>query len=174
MKKVFLILSFMVLFSCKKEPQLFYEFDTVDYYHSNVSSDDIYNLTNDLNDSEESDAFLNIYYDENFPKSINDRDFIRNVKHLYKVQGTLDKKYFTTLKDIFSDHYDFKFSTNKCEPEFRDILIFKKDSKVTGICKICFECGISHLVSVEKSIMFSRTDDDYKRLQKMIKENFKQ
>ena len=37
MKKVLVILSFMVLFSCRKEPQPFYEFDTVDYYHVDIN-----------------------------------------------------------------------------------------------------------------------------------------
>lgn len=56
----------------------------------------------------------------------------------------------------------------ECLPFFRDILVFKKDKKIVGINKICFECGISNFVSKEYDISYFN-EEEMKILEQYLK-----
>ena len=44
------------------------------------------------------------------------------------------------LNNLFREKEIEDVSVTSCEPIYNDILLFKKNSKVTGIVKICFNC----------------------------------
>lgn len=47
---------------------------------------------------------------------------------------------FEALNKIFIEKPYEEGSARACIPVFRDILIFKKNDKITGMMKICFNC----------------------------------
>ncbi|AWH86870.1 hypothetical protein HYN59_17915 [Flavobacterium album] len=51
----------------------------------------------------------------------------------------LDTVLNSKLRGIFKEDTPLSFTTT-CEPTFRDIFLFKKNKKIIGIAKICFEC----------------------------------
>jgi len=174
MKKVLVILSFMILFSCKKEPQPFYEFDTVDYYHVDINQVERLALFNRKDNPEKDDKiFWDIFFKDMASETLKDKEFIANLKRIYKVQGTIDKKYYATVNDIFSEKFDSSEYTIACEPEYRDILIFKKDNKVTGIAKICFEYEKSNLIGASKKTAHLGNENDFSRLKGILNEQKK-
>ena len=174
MKKTLLILSFMVLFSCKKEPEPFYEFDTVDYYHVDINQDERMALFDRQNNPERDDKiFWDLFFKNTTTKALKDKEFIANLKRLYKIQGTINKKYYGAINNIFSEKFNSSDYTIACEPEYRDILIFKKDNKVTGIAKICFECEKSNLIGTNKKTAYLGNENDFSRLKGILNEQEK-
>lgn len=55
-------------------------------------------------------------------------------------------------------------TVSACAPSYRDIIILKKDNKISGIAKICFECEQYYFIG--NSFYFSDFDeyDDLKEL----------
>jgi len=169
MKKILLILSFIILFSCTKEPEPFYDFDTVDYYHVDINQDERMALFDRQNNPEKDDkVFWNLFFKDMAPETLKDKEFIANLKRLYKVQGTIDKKYYAIINNIFSEKFNSSEYTIACEPEYRDILIFKKDNRITGIAKICFECEKSNLIGTIKKTAHLGNEGDFSRLQGIL------
>ncbi len=57
-----------------------------------------------------------------------------------------------------------------CAPEYRDILIFKKNEKISGVAKICLSCSQFYLISSKKEISTDNfgTEEEYKSLKKLF------
>jgi hypothetical protein len=58
-------------------------------------------------------------------------------------EDSLNSQIKESLKLIAPDRSKIVTS---CLPIYRDILILKTDNKITGIAKICFECGQFHFI----------------------------
>ena len=169
MKSCFLILTILLLFSCKKQPAPFSQFDKIEYYHTDINQDGITALFNRKAQLSKDDKdFWDIFFKYHQPRSVNDEQVIAVIKRLYKVQGTIDEKYYKAIADIFSDHEinDYMIA---CEPQFRNILIFKKDNKVTGILKICFGCEKRDFIGSDKNTVYFGAKG-YKKLKNIVTE----
>lgn len=58
--------------------------------------------------------------------------------------------------------------TARCIPHYRDILVFKKRNKTTGVALICFECQKQQIMSVENGEIDFDHFFDYGRLQFLL------
>lgn len=73
------------------------------------------------------------------PKSISDTLFVKDLENLNYHKEKLGVAQYPKIVEIYtrgSAHYD-----TSCVKTFRDILIFKKNNKIIGVSKICFDCG---------------------------------
>jgi uncharacterized protein YxeA len=50
------------------------------------------------------------------------------------------------LREIFREKSTKRTEWVSCEPIYRDIYVFKKNGKVSGIAKLCYECGLFQLL----------------------------
>lgn len=58
-----------------------------------------------------------------------------------------------------------------CIPVFRDILIFRKNKKNSGMMKICFGCHQYRILGTNAKTENFGTDNDYSQLWKILNEN---
>ena len=53
---------------------------------------------------------------------------------------------FSQLNEIFCYRKHKSILISRCMPVFRDILLFKKDNRIVGTARICFDCG-QHVIT---------------------------
>lgn len=134
MKKIFkLLIVFAVLYI----PYYFYtrtnfEFDeAIHYSFEEIKYKKVEKLKN----------FEAIYFGD-YPDNLNETDIHNELtKHGY-IENKIDETKLISLKTIFRFQIDLSIikTVTACAPEYNDIIIFKKDNKITGIAKICFGC----------------------------------
>lgn len=76
----------------------------------------------------------------------------------------INKSKFTQMNKIFVEKTFNDGINYACIPFFRDILIFKKQGKVIGIAKICFDCHQFRIIGPEANTDNFGMDDDYEKL----------
>jgi hypothetical protein len=141
-KRYSIVLLLFLILSCKsKEEKMFFDFDSVEYYslYKNKEKEIIENNRKGIKDS----ILNNTLYSE-FPDTLDNDVFYKTVNSNSFSKFKLSQEDIQYLKDdIFHEKLSFKmFELNKaCAPEYRDILIFKKNNEISGIAKICLSCG---------------------------------
>lgn len=143
MKYLFLLLTLIMVSSCESnEKKLFFDFDEVDYYKVDQKKESEYYEKERENRNEKDTVFDKIYYDD-FPVDLKDTLFLSKIKsdRFNKIElAEEDKKLLKT--SIFKKRLvinPFKM-VRACAPIFNDILIFKKNNRISGIAKICLSC----------------------------------
>ena len=80
---------------------------------------------------------------------------------------------FFNLNEIFCSKKYSLSTFAVCTPFYRDILIFKKSERISGIVKLCFSCSQSTLTAKEKKLpSLSYNDEKWEELSKLLK-NYK-
>ncbi|MFC5979855.1 hypothetical protein [Flavobacterium salmonis] len=149
---------------------MFFDFDSVEYYSLNKSKDE---EVNDNNRKGIKDSILNnILYSE-FPEKLNNGVFYKKINSDGFSKSELSQEDVEYLKnDVFVEKFSLKmFEMSKaCAPEYRDILVFKKENEISGIAKICLSCGHFYFVSSKKEINTEDfgTERDYESLGKLF------
>ena len=140
MRNVFIFLIATLLCSCQKTKEnerVFFDFDQIEHYHIDFTAKQFKPIQNVKSNEEK--LFYNILRFD-YPKSINEQNFIENLEKFYK-KKLIDSQKFNLISEIYSEkeHADPVYAS--CAPFYRDVLVFKKYGKVIGISKICFECN---------------------------------
>jgi hypothetical protein len=165
-----LLLLFLIL-SCKsKEEKFFFDFDSVEYYslNKNKEVEIVENNRKGVKDS----ILNNILYSE-FPEKLDNNILFKTINSKGFSKFKLSQKDVEYLKnDVFEEKFSLKmFEFNKaCAPEYRDILVFKKNNGISGIAKICLSCGQFYFISSKKGIQTKDfgTEQDYESLAKLF------
>lgn len=141
------------------ESKNFFKFDTVLHYSMNDNIDDV---------QRNSEVFNQLYYGK-YPDSIDDTLIIsklEKVGYVYKILS-LDKK--NNINNIFSEtKIKRKGYTSMCYPLYRDILVFKKEEKIIGIAKLCFECEKTSIIGTNLNTISFNTPKTLKKLYKIL------
>lgn len=140
MKKVF---KFLIVFTILYTPYYFYT-------KTNFDFDEAIHYTFDDTKYKKAEKLKNfdaIYFGD-YPNDLNDTNIHDElIKHGYK-KNQIDEKKLSSLNSIFRFQIDLTFikSVTACAPEYNDIIILKKQNKITGIAKICFGCDKHYFV----------------------------
>ncbi|MGB3453280.1 MAG: hypothetical protein WBA59_05600 [Moheibacter sp.] len=143
------------------ENKNFFEFDEVLHY----STDD-----NSVQANKKMEAFKDLYYG-NFPRSLNQDISFSFESDLIKfgyVENIIPSNKNNQINKIFSERRLKNGRTIMCLPKYRDILIFKKDRKITAIVKVCFECEKCQIIGTEKNTMSFYTPKNFRKLHKVL------
>lgn len=170
-KRYSIVLLLFVLLSCKsKEEKMFFDFDSVEYYSLNKSKEQ----EMDKNHRKGIDNTIEdkIFYNE-YPEKVNSSVFNKTINSDGFSKSELSQKDVEYLKnDIFLEKPSLKMFENvyACAPEYRDILVFKKNKEISGIAKICLSCRQFYFVSSKKEINTENfgTDQEFKSLEKLF------
>ena len=174
MKKISLILVLLFIARCnKKESEKlvpFFKFDEVIHYQVN-DQDEVWKLLK-VSESERTESGKNFYkilMEYNYPISLSNSTFLKNLETLYPIKNQIPKNLFSELSKIFSQSNVVDNTEYACEPFFRDIFIFKKNDKITGIAKICLECEKYYFVGANEDTQNFGSNGEFENLQKIIK-----
>ena len=102
------------------------------------------------------------------PKSITDTSFINNLETFGYTKSKIDEKKFNEIDEIFTEKKHSESYATACIYIYRDILIFKKKSKIIGIAKICFGCDANIIVGTKSNTEEFGMSGDYEKLSKIL------
>ena len=169
-KRYSIVLLLFVILSCKsKEEKMFFDFDSVEYYSLNKSKEvEIIENRKGIKDS----ILNNILYSE-FPNKLNNNGFYKTINSSGFSKFKLFPKDVEYLRnDVFVEKFSLKMfeAMKACAPEYRDILVFRKNNEISGIAKICLSCGQFYLISSKKKTETENfgTEEEYKSLEKLF------
>ncbi|CAA9195134.1 hypothetical protein FLACOL7796_00474 [Flavobacterium collinsii] len=170
-KRYSIVLLLLLIMSCKsKEEKMFFDFDSVEYYSLNKSKE----VEMDNNHSKGIDNTIEdkIFFDD-YPEKVNSDVFIKTINSDGFSKFELSQKDVEYLRnDIFLEKSYLKMFeyVYACAPEYRDILIFKKNEEISGVAKICLSCSQFYLISSKKEIKTDNfgTEEEYKSLEKLF------
>ncbi len=152
MKNAILLLSFFLIISCQSvdnRPSIFSNSDEISFYRVKSESENLFGKDS----IEVPKVFTKILFDNEPLKLPNSNEILHLEKYYQKIP--LNSKSTEKITEIFNDagfpinNASFGVSTI-CAPVYRDILVFKKDGKVTVYAKICLSCYKNYVVSEKK------------------------
>ena len=161
---LFFGLTIIIHFGCgSKTGKTFFDYDEIVHYTNDF---DAYKL-NELYDNQSKTGIdslkLNVITGK-IPQTISDQSFIDKLGDIGYSRRKVDKTKFLEIDKIFIEKTVDENLATSCVSIYRDILLFKKQNKVVGVAKICFECLDSQIVGTTANTENFGQDGDYKRL----------
>lgn len=156
-----------------KNPIPFFDFDAITYYHIDITAGQIADIL-DKEDmqaedmqTEDDKILLNLLGEK--PKKIDDTISLHQVEQYYPVKIDIKGDKINLFKDIFTEKYKEPDWGTACAANYRDILIFKKNGKVTGIANICFGCFLFNITGTNVNTKGFGQDGDMQKLHDLLK-----
>lgn len=150
----------------------YFEFDEISHYRNEMPKSDIGNFLNNRSKSKIDSIKYDILFGD-IPISLNDSTFTLKLKSLNAKENKIQRKYYKAIERIFSFKKHEETYGYGCIYVYRDILVFKKRKKITGVAKICFECLGSKIIGSKMNTSEFGMSGDYKRLEYILQENIK-
>ncbi len=179
---VFKTLSILLLFTaCTKspkvaitekstEPQYFFDFDEVIHFRidkiTETLADSMF-VSRDRN-NEAKRKFRILYNYESYPSRLNDSTFLKELSALYKFQQKIPSSKMVQMSNIFSERKTRSETSTTCDPKFRDVLIFKKNGSLSGVAKICFQCGKHYIIGSKRNTLMFGQNREFEELKKLL------
>lgn len=170
--KNFALVALFVFMGCKPEIEkelsvAFFDFDEV--YHYQISEKEERNIYNTYNENDSIRIqFSMVVNGDSLPSSLNDNWFMQKLEKFYLKKQQLKGDKIDSLSTIFSSSLKEKSVSTTCEPIYRNVFIFKKQGKVVGISKICFDCLMEHTIGTKVSTRNFGSKNEYERLKKLV------
>ena len=156
-----------VIIEPKITGEKYFEYDEIEYYKSEIEEDQIGELYNNQKKSKKDSLKIGIILGK-IPKSISDTNFIDNLKSFSYLKSNIEPEKFDKINEIFTEKKHSEMYETACIYIYRDILIFKKKSKIIGIAKICFGCDASVIVGTKSNTEEFGMSGDYEKLKKIL------
>ncbi|MCW3160157.1 hypothetical protein [Chryseobacterium oryctis] len=147
----------------------FFEFDEIEYYHTDISEDKAMDLLDTQNKSKNDKLKFEIILDEK-PTNLKSLSFISKLTEIGFTKSSIHKSKFKDIKQIFTEKTVYESYAAACIAVYRDILVFKKDKEIIGLCKICFDCRLFRIVGTDSNTENFGQDGDFEKLAKLLKE----
>jgi len=134
MKKILLLLFFILIISCEKEP-VYNNFDEIIHYK--ITNKKAYKV-------DTIKRFQNIFTSVKSQK-VDFNKFEKELLDFGYLKNDLKKDKIKKVDSFISNKIYYGGHLVACVPYYRDILILKKEKKTVGILKICFDCSMIEL-----------------------------
>lgn len=194
MKIAFRLLILLLVISCNKkseeelpkyetqeelnkritEGKPFFDFDEVVHYQIDISDKDYYDLIRKDKTSNKT-KLLSVFLQDEVPISDQAKlEFQSAIKSERVIENVIDSKYYDELRTkIFAERKCGVMTVTACVPLYRDIFVFSKNKKETGIVKICFGCD--QVSFSEGNFIYDcfGNGDEFVRIINIIEENKK-
>jgi hypothetical protein len=109
------------------------------HYHLAIDESEVYDLMS-KDQLKGKDKMLFEFFTGHLPTNLDYRGFIADIESVgYKKQDLGEDERFK-IDSIFCTRHPLEIEANSCIAEYRDVLVFMKNKKITGIAKICFQC----------------------------------
>jgi hypothetical protein len=141
----------------------YFDFDEVIHYKSEIKEEELFDYKN------KTDKLKKSVILEDTPNSIKDTIFIDKLETFGYKKTVLNKSKFDAINNLFSFKIFLKSSSSGCIYVYRDILIFKKKSRIVGMAKICFDCDANKIYGTNYKTDNFGQGGDYDRLQILLK-----
>lgn len=140
MKKILTLVIIVSGYSCTFKGNCFFDFDEVIHYSKDLTEQEIMDLESGTEHKQTEDDKKVFTIIHNDGCDLSDKTFFETLEKNF-LKKPIDKKYYDRLrKEVFVATGKAVTEFKACIAEYRDVLVFKKNGKVTGIAKICFHC----------------------------------
>lgn len=168
MKYLLLTILSLSLLSCTPKKKEYFDFDKIDHYSIIVSDLEIMEINRDTLRSK-LDSLKSEIVGYNTPINMSDLSFINKLEEMGFQKTAVDTSKFATIKNIFKEKEFTSGEYTSCEPYYRDILIFKKQNKVIGTAKLCFDCMKSQIHGSKANTKNFGDSGEFKKLEGILK-----
>lgn len=152
----------------KKEDGEFFDYDEIDYYTSEVQESEI-NVLYDKRDKSKLDSIkFGVILDE-IPHDLVDLSFVAKLDKMGFSREKIEPTKFQEINKVFMEKTSSEHLVTSCIPIFRDILIFKRNGKILGTAKLCFDCNKNQINGSKGNTENFGQDGDYARLETLLK-----
>lgn len=141
----------------------FFEYDAIDYYHLEKEDKSVKSLFENKKKSKIDRLKFEVIVNET-PDNPQDQDFLNHMDEIGYSKKKIDSTKFEVLNKIFIEKPYEDGTARACIPVYRDILIFKKNNKITDMMKICFNCHQYRIVGTKANTENFGSDGDYLKL----------
>ena len=153
----------------KSTEKKFFEYDSIDYYSNPIDESKVDELYDNQSKSEIDSFKMGIILGY-IPNNIKDLTFIDKLEKVGYKKTRIDKSKFDSIDKIFIERVTKENLATSCIYVYRDILIFKKDEKVIGTAKICFDCMANQIKGTMAETENFGQDGDYAKLEKLLRQ----
>lgn len=117
----------------------YFLFDEVEHYYLDMEEDSIWEIEEktEKTDKEIKQLELLIQYT---PDKLADTAYLYELEKIDFVKADIGSNKFEKLRSIFCERKHKESIAMPCTAIYRDILVFKKDNRMIGIAKLCFDC----------------------------------
>ncbi|MFM2047660.1 MAG: hypothetical protein RI955_206 [Bacteroidota bacterium] len=147
----------------------YFDYDEIVYYFNNIEEDKLSELYDNQSKTEIDSFKMGIILGD-IPESVSDLVFIDKLEKVGYKKTLIDKSKFDEIDKIFIEKTTTDNIATSCIYVYRDILIFKKNSKVVGTAKVCFGCMANEIKGTEANTENFGQDGDYDKLWKLIRQ----
>lgn len=148
----------------KKQLKRYFNFDFVEHYNIAITDETLYKSNVSAPKLKRIEAIII----DNAINSLSDTGVLSELNGLGFNRQELEQIKFDSLNIIFSEHQYDEMSETACEAVYRDILVFKKDNKITGIAKICFTCNQCDIINENKGVFLKIPYQYYPNLKVLL------
>ena len=160
MKKIALFIFFSLLISCQHSNP-FFDFDEAYLYQIKKNESNKYFVSNNTISQIEKDEFKKIAFLNEYPTKLDDKWFFEKIEKYYPIKSKIEENKLKELSDIFSERNEERTEYTACDPIYRNIFLFKKNGKVVGISKICFDCLMEHTIGTKRNTQNFGSNKEY-------------
>jgi hypothetical protein len=162
--------------SCNSKPKTnckpYFEFDAIEHYSIKISFEDEMRLME--RDSLSLDELkLNDVLFQRKPARLVDSSLLLNLQKIGFVKRIINASSFEAINTIFCERKHKESLATSCIAVYRDVLIFKKQDKIIGTAKICFDCWYHVIAGTSVNTDDFGQSGDYEKLQKLLYEKSK-
>ena len=165
MKIIRIIVLLLMIVSCKKENEQFFEFDKVVRYtiDRNFADTILFKAEKTKNDS----LTKNIIFGWHRTKNLS--GFVKDLDKSHYTSIDVDTTFNSKLSQIFKEGKITSDEVTTCDPIYRDILVFKSHGKITGVTQLCFDCSIANFFGTKGNTENFGNDNEFDKLRILFK-----
>lgn len=148
----------------------YFDFDEAIYYSGTDSiTNQIFDRDSQPNKSFK-DSIVNEIVSDFHHQAADDKNVLRYIDNMGFSETVIPKSKHAELKEIFRERdYTMNLESTTCEPIFRDIFVLKKKGKVTGMAKICYDCGMHRILGTKANTDGFGESGEYGKLLKLMR-----
>lgn len=146
----------------------FFDYDEIDYYFNDYDAAKLSDLYDNQSRSE-LDCLKTEIVIGDIPKDITDLSFIDHLEKIGYKKSRVEQSKFSDIDKIFFEKTAKESLVTACVHVYRDILIFRKNNKVVGTAKICFDCMAHQITGTKANTEDFGQDGDYGKLEMILK-----
>lgn len=154
--------------AAKPPAKKFFEYDSIDYYTSSFHDSALVTIDDNRSASPIDSLKRNVLVGD-IPASIADSLFIGKLEQIGYQKRVLPTSKFAVIDSVFSETNAAPITETACARIYRDILLFRKAGRLTGIAKICFSCGDHQLTGTTANTDYFGSGGAYMKLENMLK-----
>lgn len=145
----------------------YFQFDKIEHYYLDIEENNIWDIEKKKNKTNKEKKQLELLI-EYIPEKLSDTLVLKDIDKLDFVKKGIPTNKFKQINEIFCQRNHDETIALACIAVYRDILIFKKNNKIVGTAKICFDCDQNIITGTKVNTDEFGQSGDYSKLYKLL------